>query len=33
MPEVGKSRGPAVVTDEINDKVALVSKAFAEAIG
>lgn len=32
MPEVGKSRSPAVVTDEVNDKVAAVSKAFAEAV-
>lgn len=32
MPEVGRSRSPAVVTDEVNDKVALVSKAFAEAV-
>ncbi len=31
MPDVGKSRGPALVSDEVNDKVAVVSKTFAEA--
>ncbi|MGJ4951810.1 dihydrodipicolinate synthase family protein [Bradyrhizobium sp. HKCCYLS20291] len=31
MPEVGRSRGPALVSDEVNDKVAVVSKAFVEA--
>lgn len=31
MADVGKSRGPALVSDEVNDKVAVVSKTFAEA--
>ena len=31
MPDVGRSRGPALVSDEVNDKVAVVSKTFAEA--
>lgn len=32
MSDVGKSRGPALVSDEVNDKVAVVSKKFAEAL-
>lgn len=33
MPEVGKSRGPAIVTDEVAAKVGEVSRRYVEAIG
>ncbi|MCQ4159993.1 dihydrodipicolinate synthase family protein [Roseomonas sp. GC11] len=33
MPAVGRSRGPAIVSDETHAKVAIVSKKFVEAVG
>jgi 4-hydroxy-tetrahydrodipicolinate synthase len=33
MPEVGLSRAPAQVSDEVDEKVRAISKRFAEAIG
>jgi 4-hydroxy-tetrahydrodipicolinate synthase len=33
MPDVGRSRGPAVVSDEVHAKVAAVSRKFVEAVG
>ncbi|MCM2294082.1 dihydrodipicolinate synthase family protein [Allorhizobium sp. BGMRC 0089] len=32
MPDVGKSRGPAIVTDDVAAKVAEVSKTYVEAV-
>lgn len=33
MPEVGASRGPALVSDAANDAILPISKAYAEAVG
>jgi 4-hydroxy-tetrahydrodipicolinate synthase len=32
VPEVGKSRGPTILTEEVAAKVAEVSRAFFEAV-
>lgn len=33
MPDVGASRSPVLISDEVNAKIAAVSKRFAEAVG